>query len=110
MCHINIELVFSTNGILQPTTRLCYGRMLFLIVYKDGVVGDFNAELLQEIEQMPSLVSMELFCSVGSVVRRTVDCFTFGGVVRMLHADEATLLRDYNRIREIEEIGFIHFA
>lgn len=95
---------------VQPTTRLCHGRLLFLILYKDGIVGDFDANLMNEIERLPSFVSIELFCARGGVVRKTVDCFTFGGVVRLIHDDEETLVRDYNRIREIEEIGFIHFA
>lgn len=71
---------------------------------------DFDAALLAEIESMPSFVWMELFAAQGQAVRKTIDCFTFGGVVRLLHADQATLLRDYARIREIEEIGFIKFA
>ena len=81
-----------------------------MIIYEDGVVSDFNLDLLCEIESMPSFVSMELFAQKGGVVRRTVDCFTFGGVIRLVHSDQATILRDYERIREIEKTGFIYFA
>jgi hypothetical protein len=31
-------------------------------------------------------------------------------VVRLLSDDQATVLRDYERIREIEHIGFVKFA
>jgi hypothetical protein len=90
--------------------RHSYGRLIFLILYTDGIVEDFDLTLLAEIEAMASFVSLELFCSQGGAVRKTVDCFTFGGVVRLLSDDQDTVLRDYERIREIEHIGFIHFA
>jgi hypothetical protein len=90
--------------------RHSYGRLVFLILYADGVAEDFDAALLAEIEAMPSFVSLELFCNQGAAVRKTVDCFTFGGVVRLLSNDQETILRDYERIREIEHIGFVKFA
>lgn len=100
-------LIFS---FLQPNERHSDGRLVFLILYKDGLVEDFDAALLEEIQKMPSFVSLEMFAAKGSHVRKTIDCFTFGGVVRLVGQDSAALARDYERIREIEQIGFIKFS
>jgi serine phosphatase RsbU (regulator of sigma subunit) len=86
------------------------GRLVFLILYKDGLVEDFDTDLLLEIQNMPSFVSLEMFAAKGAQVRKTIDCFTFGGVVRLISSDSAAVVRDYERIREIEQIGFIKYA
>lgn len=83
---------------------------MFLILYKDGLVEDFDTELLTEIQNMPSFVSLEMFAAKGARVRKTIDCFTFGGVVRLINPDTAALVKDYERLREIEQIGFIKYA
>ena len=83
---------------------------MFLILYKDGKVDDFDTELLAEIENMESFVSIELFIRKGAQVRKTIDCFTFGGVIRLISESHQAVQRDYERIREIEHQGFIVFA
>ena len=119
MCDLFFFFFFSFIVILtcclkfifavQPVARKAYGRLLFLILYQSGVVEDFDVELLAEIENMPSFVSMELFATKGAAVRKTVDCFTFAGVIRLVNSDQEALVRDYDRIHAIEEIGFIKF-
>ena len=47
--------------------------------------------MLGEIEDLQSFVSMELFVTKGGVVRKTIDCFTFGGVIRLIHDDPNTI-------------------
>lgn len=83
---------------------------MFLILYEDGKVEDFDAELLAEIENMESFVSIELFVRKGANVRKTIDCFTFGGVIRLISDNREAVQRDYERIRQIEHQGFIVFA
>lgn len=51
-----------------------------------------------------------MFAVQGAHVRKTIDCFTFGGVVRLISDDSEALAKDYERIREIEQIGFIKYA
>jgi hypothetical protein len=36
---------------------------------------------------------------------KTIDCLTFGGIVKLVHEDKATLDANYNRIREMETTG-----
>jgi len=86
------------------------GRLVFLILYKDGLVEDFDHALLTEIQNMASFVSLEMFAAKGARVRKTIDCFTFGGVVRLVNPDTAVLVRDYERLRGIEQIGFIKYS
>eukprot|EP00598_Pedospumella_elongata_P002051 CAMPEP_0184985600 /NCGR_PEP_ID=MMETSP1098-20130426/14199_1 /TAXON_ID=89044 /ORGANISM="Spumella elongata, Strain CCAP 955/1" /LENGTH=524 /DNA_ID=CAMNT_0027509693 /DNA_START=69 /DNA_END=1643 /DNA_ORIENTATION=+ len=93
-----------------PMERHSDGRLVFLILYKDGLVEDFDHSLLAEMQNMPSFVSLEMFAAKGARVRKTIDCFTFGGVVRLINPDTAALVRDYERLREIEQIGFIKYA
>lgn len=86
------------------------GRLVFLILYEEGKVDDLNTELLSEIENMESFVSIELFIRPGAHVRRTIDCFTFGGVIRLISPSSEAVQRDYERIRQIEHQGFVVFA
>jgi len=109
----------------EPTVRYAHGRLMFLILYQEGVVKALNQELLTEIQQLKSFVAMELFCTTGTHVRKTIDCFTFGGIVKLVTSiqqvdgnstssssdlAEQQINQDYDRIREIERIGFITFA
>mmetsp|Transcript_15237 Transcript_15237/g.34244 ORF Transcript_15237/g.34244 Transcript_15237/m.34244 type:complete len:540 (-) Transcript_15237:2177-3796(-) len=93
----------------EPTMRICDGRLVFIVLHSGGVVKDFDQQLLGEIEAMPSFVAMELFAHKGQTVHPTVDCFTFGGIVKLIHSDEKQVTMDYNRIREIEQIGIIEY-
>jgi hypothetical protein len=88
---------------------MCDGRLVFIVLHSGGVVKDFDQQLLGEIEAMPSFVAMELFAHKGQTVHPTVDCFTFGGIVKLIHSDEKQVTTDYNRIREIEQIGIIEY-
>lgn len=98
-----------TNVRLQPLNRISCGRMLFLIVYEDGLLEDINAEMLEDIQGLSSFLRMDLFVRPNTVVRRTVDCFTFGGVVRLVNEDAAALLRDYEFIHEMTLNGLFRF-
>ena len=61
--------------------------------------------MVLEIRAMASFVDMEIFFKIGRVVSRTIDCFTFGGIVKLNNTDLPTLLTDYERIREMEKSG-----
>jgi hypothetical protein len=45
---------------------------------------------------------MELFLKPGQRMSPTINCFTFGGVVVMVHPDADQVLRDYERVHELE--------
>jgi hypothetical protein len=89
--------------------RLAHGRLAFLILHSGGVVKEYNQEMITELESLNSFMSIELFSKVGATLRKTVDCFTFGGILCLLNKDEHVMQSDYDRIREIEEVGFVVF-
>lgn len=41
------------------------------------------------------------------MLKRTIDCYTFGGVVRLIHESEEQLEADYASLREIEQNLFV---
>lgn len=88
--------------ILQPTTRRSYGRLLFLIVQSEGFLRAIDEAAVNEIEDMKSFVDMELFVKSGGPVKKTIDCFTFGGFIKLVNDNLSQLVEDYNRIRAME--------
>jgi len=52
------------------------GSMIHLVNYANGTLSHFNEEALMEIQELPSVLAMEVyppFVHVGSRVRPTVD-------------------------------------
>jgi hypothetical protein len=88
----------------QPVSRKCYGRLLFFTVYVEGTLEEVNEAFLDEIHQMKSFKYMELFVKVGGPIRKTIDCFTFGGIVKLINTDLSELVANYTRIKEIESL------
>ena len=61
--------------------------------------------MVEEMRGMSSFIHMELFVKLGGKVSRTIDCFTFGGIVKLVNPDLGKLTQDYERIREFERSG-----
>eukprot|EP01038_Epipyxis_sp_PR26KG_P012303 gene12303-16500_t len=78
-------------------TRHGYGRMLFFIVYVNGILNTFNPDYYEEITSMSSFVDMEIFLKIGQKITPTVDCFTFGGMLKLFNTDLDSLIGDYER-------------
>ena len=76
--------------------------MLFLIVQSEGFLRAIDETAVNEIEEMKSFVDMELFVKAGGLVKKTIDCFTFGGSVKLVNDDLSQLVQDYDRIRALE--------
>ena len=91
--------------LVQPIEKKKHGILAFIIVHDEGVVQEVNAQLLAEVHALPSFLAVELFHHAGSTLRRTVDCFTFGGTLQLLHDQEEQVEADYRRVREIETQG-----
>ena len=71
---------------------------------------DIDNDRIDEIQALSSFVSLELFVQKGALVRRTVDCFTWGGVVKLISNQQDVIEGDYNTIRNIEKAGFLLFT
>lgn len=59
-------------------------------------------------QAMSSFISLELSLKQRHHVKKTVDCFTFGGFVKLYNLDLEALKRDYERLREIELAGGLY--
>mmetsp|Transcript_2629 Transcript_2629/g.2785 ORF Transcript_2629/g.2785 Transcript_2629/m.2785 type:complete len:536 (+) Transcript_2629:26-1633(+) len=85
--------------------RKAFGRLLFLQCNVEGLLMTINENMVTEIRNMASFVDMEIFLKVGRKVSKTIDCFTFGGIVKLTNTSSEGLIADYNRIREMENTG-----
>lgn len=71
--------------------------MKWMVTYEDGILNGYNEAHLQEILNMSSYRGHQFFVKPGGKVRRTQNCFTWGGCVKLVNADEEQLKRDYYR-------------
>jgi hypothetical protein len=76
----------------------------------EGMLEQVNPSYLSEITAMKSFVYMELFHSPGNHVKKTVDCFTWAGLVKLFHLSDDQVNKDYNRIRDMEDTGLFVVA
>lgn len=90
----------------QPVTRNSFGRLLFIIIYDNGIFRGVKEMCQAEVEGLSSFQYMELFIKEGAPVRQTVDCFSFGGIVKLICTDLSVLKADYDRIKELETSGW----
>jgi len=77
-----------------PETLRCQGRVRFLLIHAQGSLESIDADVTHEICQLASYRGHELFVEAGQAVVPTVDGFTYGGCVRLAHADLGQLESD----------------
>jgi hypothetical protein len=68
-----------------------------------GFLLEINADFIEEIRHMRSFIRMEIFLKPGDIVKKTIDCFTLGGVIMLSHRYGGQVEADYARIREMED-------
>jgi hypothetical protein len=90
----------------EPTQRFGYGRLLFICVKNCGLLEQINEKFTQEIQGMGSVIHLEYFVKVGTTIAKTIDGFTLGGLVRLYGIDPEGLARDYDRIRDMENLDW----
>jgi len=86
----------------QPLERKGYAHMKFMLSDTTGVLKEWNDSAMEEIKAMESFQGMEQFLTSGDAVKPTIDCFTWGGVVKMCHESDEVVTKDYKRIEEME--------
>eukprot|EP01031_Cornospumella_fuschlensis_P040026 gene40026-48765_t len=89
----------------EPSTRNAEGRIAYLVVPRDGLFLELDPVLLEEIQQLSSFVKLDLFAKSGTFIKKTIDCFTFGGSVRLAHEDARQLQNDYERVHHMTAAG-----
>ena len=102
-CYLDID-AFDIMPV-APTQRYGFGRVLFIVVNSNGVLGSINPAFTEEIMAMSSIVHLEYFLKVGQPFIRTIDCFSFGGLVKLVNKDLKQLTDDYERIRSMEVVS-----
>jgi hypothetical protein len=105
-CYLDVD-AFETMP-LTPTQRYGYGRVLFIVVNSKGTLSEINSSFTEEILGMASTVHLEYFLKVGQSFGNTIDCFTFGGLVKLSNKNLAVLTADYERIRAMEVVDKDH--
>lgn len=74
-----------------------------LVSYQHGKLTGWPG--LKEIEKMPSYISQMTHVHDGDELAITVDMFSTPGSILMVHDDADQLVKDYERIRELEHEG-----
>lgn len=90
---------------MQPQSLKTNGRLMFFVSTVSGTLSEINPQYLAEIQSMDSFVNFEMFLKVGGLISKTINCFTFAGIVLLIHGDLETVLSDGDRIRAMEDSG-----
>ena len=85
-----------------PTTRAC-GAVVHLVCFQEGELIKINSEVLEEIDNLPSVYMMEIYdhFEVGSHVEKTIDIRSDSGWIHLINDDEEQFKKDYSRIVEL---------
>jgi hypothetical protein len=69
------------------------------------MLSQINPEYIAEIQGLSSFYKFEMFFKVGGEVHKTINCFTFAGIVLLMHNELPVVLENSDRIRAMEESG-----
>ena len=82
----------------QPSKRLAYGAIKwFVVTCKEGLLNRIDDAAMQEILNMESYRSHQFFVEAGEPIKKTQNCFSWGGAVTLANTCSASLERDYAR-------------
>ncbi len=76
---------------------------MFIVIKTEGTLKEINKDFDNEIRSFKSLLTLQYFPKIGSQIRKTIDCFTWGGVVKLFHEEYDVVEKEYSRIREMED-------
>mmetsp|Transcript_8770 Transcript_8770/g.13114 ORF Transcript_8770/g.13114 Transcript_8770/m.13114 type:complete len:567 (-) Transcript_8770:1551-3251(-) len=81
----------------ECSERKKYGAIKYIVSYTEGMLKGIDPSALEEIKAMESYRGHQMFVKVGKELKKTISCFTWAGVVRLVHEDEEKLNQDYRR-------------
>ena len=77
---------------------MAFGAVKWLIVsHKEGIFKGTDPTALAEIMALESYRSHQIFVDEGGPIKKTQNCFSWGGAVVLANKNEADLNRDYKR-------------
>lgn len=88
---------------LYPFAPKAFGKEVFLVNYRDGLVRDTPGA--DRIKAMQSFKSIDMGVKEGSRLHKTIDLFTMPGRAQLLHEDRDQVERDYLKIHLMLEEG-----
>ena len=86
-----------------PVTR-AYGAIVHLVSHSEGILTGLNIPALEEIEDMGSVLAMELYphyTAMGEHIEKTVDIRTDCGWLHIMNDDPEQFKSDYDRVVEL---------
>eukprot|EP00903_Cladosiphon_okamuranus_P016162 g14915.t1 len=92
---------------MRPLDLKKAGREVFFVSRQSGMLRALPG--LDEIRKFKSFRRQEVAAKPRDFVYQTVDCFTRPGSVQMVHEEEATVLKEYERVRALEQRGLFDF-
>jgi len=87
-----------------PVLSDYYGLEVFLVSRVEGKLKGFPR--LDEVKRLKSFFQLDLMVKPGEMLKKTVDCITRPGSVRLCHKDKEQVEKDFNTIRDMELDGF----
>lgn len=86
-----------------------FAAIVHLVNYVEGEVIGFNENVLNEMQNLPSVLAMEIYdhFSVGNIIGKTIDIRSDSGWIHLMNDDEEQFIMDYNRIVELMPTMFI---
>lgn len=90
----------------DPIQRLNYGLLKWLINYQEGYFLEMNTQGLQTMKDLASYRGHQIFFPNNKYVYKTSNCFTWGGCLQLIHAQEEQLEHDYQIMEELEKHDF----
>ncbi len=86
---------------IYPVKKKSAGLILHLISHKEGLVTAINH--LDEINELASVILVDLDIEIGQNIVKTVDIRTDFGYVLLCHESEEQVANDFNRIVQLQQ-------
>ena len=82
---------------MQPVVRQGFCNLKWLISYTEGTCRGVNPAALDAIKGDPSYRGHQIFFQPGAKVRKTQNCFTWGGCVLLANRSEQAINSIYEK-------------
>ncbi len=86
-----------------------FAAIVHLVNYAEGEVVGFNEDVISEIENLPSVLAMEIYdhFGIGNQIRPTIDIRSDSGWCHIMNDEEEQFIADYEKIVELMPQMFI---
>jgi len=89
---------------VEPIIKGWHAHKIDIVSYVEGKLKDMPR--LEEVKQLKTFFGMDILVKVGGPIKRTIDCITTPGSIRLCGEDQFEVQADALRIRQMEEENF----